>query len=465
MSRWAKFVAKRGHARLRGGGVAAVAALAVVDWAVKGNVGLGFLYLIPIAACAFAMSRIEIAALSAVCALLRESFSPFAWQPGWPIRLEAVGGAFAVVGLLVYEIEAGWRAAEGFAKRLARESDLRREAEEQMRMVLQTSPLAILAVAESHLILMANESARLLFDSAEPLGGKDLRDYLPHVQGLFDPTAWDGSRTMMETGGLRGGGLPFVAQVWCAAVKQGQNRQFTLAVWDATDSLRDREEAGLENFLATSRIVVGAVSHEIRNMAVTASVALSNLGKDSGVAAKQDYLALVSLMGALEEMARLGLRTPDRKVASACDLTALLHELRIIIEPVASEAEVAMKWEIGAKLPLVRGNHTGLLQVFLNLAKNSIGAMAEQSGTRELRIDASREGGTVTVDIRDTGPGIRNPEALFRPFQDGATNTGLGLYVSRATVRACAGELYCKASEGGAWFQVKLAVDVRAAHA
>jgi signal transduction histidine kinase len=44
---------------------------------------------------------------------------------------------------------------------------------------------------------------------------------------------------------------------------------------------------------------------------------------------------------------------------------------------------------------------------------------------------------------------VKSPEDLFQPFKSGVDSAGLGLFVSRAIVRACGGDLtYEPAPEG-----------------
>jgi C4-dicarboxylate-specific signal transduction histidine kinase len=81
-----------------------------------------------------------------------------------------------------------------------------------------------------------------------------------------------------------------------------------------------------------------------------------------------------------------------------------------------------------------------LLQVLLNLVKNSQRAVQDKE-LKELTISASAEGERVVLRVRDSGSGIADPEHLFQPFQPGAEATGLGLYLSRAFVRAFKGDL------------------------
>ena len=106
-------------------------------------------------------------------------------------------------------------------------------------------------------------------------------------------------------------------------------------------------------------------------------------------------------------------------------------------------------------LPRVWGDHHNLLQVLLNLAKNSLRAMHDQE-LKEFRVSASVEGERVVVRVRDTGHGISNPDRLFQPFQEGAEATGLGLYLSRALVRTFNGDLRHEPEASGCCFALDL---------
>jgi C4-dicarboxylate-specific signal transduction histidine kinase len=96
------------------------------------------------------------------------------------------------------------------------------------------------------------------------------------------------------------------------------------------------------------------------------------------------------------------------------------------------------------------------MQVFLNLATNSIRALSKRE-QRLLFVTARRDGDGVHVEFSDNGGGVAHPENLFRPFQDGADKTGLGLFISRAFMRSFGGELRYLPLTGGACFIVDLA--------
>jgi C4-dicarboxylate-specific signal transduction histidine kinase len=112
-------------------------------------------------------------------------------------------------------------------------------------------------------------------------------------------------------------------------------------------------------------------------------------------------------------------------------------------------------WSREGDIPLVAADHYGLLQVFLNLAKNSLAAM-EETERKLLKVTARVEKNSVIVRFEDTGTGIAHPEKLFHPFQPGAASTGLGLYVSRAILKSFGAEIVYEPASEGCCFAVVL---------
>jgi two-component system sensor histidine kinase PilS (NtrC family) len=91
----------------------------------------------------------------------------------------------------------------------------------------------------------------------------------------------------------------------------------------------------------------------------------------------------------------------------------------------------------------------GLRQVFWNLARNALQAMAE-GGT--LRVELSRtETGRVRIGFADTGQGMspEQVERLFEPFSSSRTGgTGLGLSIAYQIVRDHGGTINVRSREG-----------------
>jgi C4-dicarboxylate-specific signal transduction histidine kinase len=111
-------------------------------------------------------------------------------------------------------------------------------------------------------------------------------------------------------------------------------------------------------------------------------------------------------------------------------------------------------------LPAVWADRQSLMQVFLNLTKNSERAMEEQE-RKELTVSARCEGLGVAIRFRDTGGGVAYPDRLFHPFQQDAQSTGLGLYLSRAFMRSFKGDLHYEPETAGSTFVVELSPALR----
>jgi C4-dicarboxylate-specific signal transduction histidine kinase len=225
---------------------------------------------------------------------------------------------------------------------------------------------------------------------------------------------------------------------------------------DSSEDLRDKEESSLHHLMVASRLAVGAVSHEIRNVCGAISVVYENLSRDSGLAQNEDFCALGNLVEGLGKIATFELRqSAGSEDLSPVDLGSVLDELRIVTGPSLRESGVLLRWHVPKTLPRVWAERHNLLQVLLNLTKNSLRAMEDQ-GQKEFRVSACVEGKKVVVRVRDTGHGISNPERLFRPFQEGAEATGLGLYLSRALVRTFNGDLRFEPGPPGCCFALDL---------
>ncbi len=446
---------------------AIVCAVAWLDWTLP-YTSVGFLYLLPVLLCAAALSGWQIAALAVFCGYLREAFDPLQyydqasrfylpvllnparWAPGASGRIVVVSFGFAMTGFFVSELNQRRRL-------LAIHLKEREDAEQQVRVLIETSPLAILTLDAAGCVQLANESARqLLGFENSPLQGVPVEPHLPILKRLLDSHHTGANiRTSVECKGLRRSGEVFLAHVWLSTYRGSAGPGLAAVIWDASENLRDREAAGLDSMMATSRVLIGAMSHEIRNLASAAAAAHASLGNHNHLAERDDYHALGTLIRGLEKIASSGLRVASNREAAVADLGTVLDEARIVVEPSLRDADVELKWDVAPGLPRVQADHHSLLQVFVNLARNSERALDGRE-PREVRISAAVENDLVVVRFRDTGPGVANPETLFRPFQPGADSLGLGLYISRAILRSHGGGLRYEPQPSGACFAVEL---------
>lgn len=437
----------------------AAAQIAVIAWADAQlpQASIGFLYLLPILISAAALNGVQIMALAALCSFLREAFDPLEWSAGASGRILTALAGFTMTGFFVAELNQRRRRLKDHLYEVEVEVRRRQDAESQVRTLIETSPLAILILDSSGRVVLANESARDVLDFADgTLHGVDVTPYLPILPRVLQSHCSTGNmRTNVECNARRRNGEVFLAHVWLSTYRTSSGPGLAAVIWDASENLRDREGAGLDSMLATSRVLVGAMSHEIRNLASAAASSYTALASLEGAAENKQYEALGSLIHALERIASSGLHLASQREAAVTDLGTLLDETRIVIEPFLRDAKIEVQWELSDNLPLVLADHHSLLQVFVNLARN-IKCVLEPCEQRRLRITAGLENDLVVVRFYDSGPGVAHPEDLFKPFQPGAHSAGLGLYISRAILRSHGGGLRYEPQPWGSCFAVDL---------
>jgi signal transduction histidine kinase len=294
------------------------------------------------------------------------------------------------------------------------------------------------------------------------LPGRSIQEFLPSLANAQAPGLSGEKRrpirTAMQCRGRRQNGEVFLADIWFSTYNTSAGSRLAAMVVDGSEELRNREELSLHQLLAASRILVGAVSHEIRNVCGAIAMAHANLSRSSALslllAKDKDFEALGSLILALEKIAAMDLRQIADQ-ASSVDLASLLEEFRIIVEPSLNDEEINLSIKIDPAIPLVWADRQSLLQVFLNLTKNSERAMLNQH-RRDLAIEARCGKQRITIHFKDTGCGVTHPDRLFRPFQQQAQATGLGLYLSRAFLRSFRGDLRYEPEPDGSSFVVEL---------
>jgi two-component system sensor kinase FixL len=434
-----------------------IALIALADWRVEKDLPLGFLYLFPMLLVGSVLSRWQIVAVAACCTFLTEIFDAFQWRPEAGIPRDIlIFAAFAGMGLFVYEIVRSRQITLQHLNLIQNESEARRAAEEQLQVLVETSPAAIFTLDSEGRVLLANDAAhRLLALAPSTLPGKSIRDYLPSLVNVPAPDDSHPSfRTVMQCRGQRQDGESFLADIWFSTYRTSVGSRLAAMVVDTSEDLRTREEFSLHQLLAASRILVGAVSHEVRNVCGAIAVVHENLARSGALAQNKDFEALGTLILALEKIAAMDLRQTTNQAASV-DLQALLEELRIVVEPSLRENYIELEWAIEPGLPVVWADRQSLMQVFLNLTKNSERALLNQP-RREVSVTARVDQQRVVIRFRDTGCGVAEPDRLFRPFQQGAQATGLGLYLSRAMTRSFRGDLRYEPEPQGSSFIVEL---------
>ena len=254
--------------------VVLIAAIAVVDWLVIAEIPLGFLYLVPMLMVGSVGGRAWIAATAVVCTVLAELFSDLAWSLRTGLSRDVLYfAAFLGAGFFIREVNKSRRVALENLHAIEAERDARREAEQQLKILIESSPLAIVTADAQGQVLMANEATqRMLGVPLGELAGKSIYKYLPALTNIsMQDSAQQHLCAVMQARGQREDGEAFLADICFSTYKTSAGTRLAAMVLDGSDDLRAHEESGLHQLLEGSRIAVGALSHEIRNICSSTS--------------------------------------------------------------------------------------------------------------------------------------------------------------------------------------------------
>jgi PAS domain S-box-containing protein len=420
----------------------------------------GVLYFLPILIMAAFLEVWQLLVLCTLFTILREYYgsTPDHSQLGIATRFVSFMVGYLATGLLIRVIVQNREAVIKNLQRLQEQVELRHDAEEQLRVLVESSPAAILIVDNRGRVLDCNRAADHLFRVDAPgIKGKSIADYLPVLGSMPKGDAnRQPFRTKIETRARRADGEVFPADIWLSSYETHSGGRLAAIVLDASEELREREEEGLHRLLSQSHIVAGAVWHEVRNLCAAIAVVHLNLQREGALGQSPDFQALGNLVGGLKNLASVELRPRRDTTAEEVSLQEVLEDMRIVVGGQFAETNTELRLELAENLPHVMAERYGLLQVFLNLAQNSLRAMKGMP-EKILTVQAGIENDRVVIRFRDTGRGIPDPKNLFQPFQRGAEVTGMGLYVSRAIVRDFLGDLTHEQQPRGCCFAVGLA--------
>jgi signal transduction histidine kinase/ligand-binding sensor domain-containing protein len=151
----------------------------------------------------------------------------------------------------------------------------------------------------------------------------------------------------------------------------------------------------------------------------------------------------------------------DTSQRELVDLNEIVREMVLLLHSEAAQYSILIRTELAANIPKIMGDRVALQQVLMNLMLNSIDAMKNVDGTRELTIESQcSENDQVRISVIDTGVGLPAQQAdqIFNAFfTTKAHGTGMGLRISRSIVESHGGRMWAADnSPGGARFHFTL---------
>jgi len=142
------------------------------------------------------------------------------------------------------------------------------------------------------------------------------------------------------------------------------------------------------------------------------------------------------------------------------DVNEVIREMIVLLRNETGQHSISIRTDFASDCPLVMADRVQLQQVLMNLMMNSIDAMKDVEGTRELAIKSQREKEDLRISVSDTGVGLPSQQAdqIFNAFFTTKVHgTGMGLRISRSIVESHGGRLWAaENSPHGATFTFTL---------
>ena len=161
------------------------------------------------------------------------------------------------------------------------------------------------------------------------------------------------------------------------------------------------------------------------------------------------------------------LRTLARPVSDESVLIDVNESLSRALEVMSYSfrmGKIRLDARLAEGLPRVFGRASQIEAAFLNIIDNAHQAMTDAHGEGVLRVRSTLSGVNVQVAIADDGPGIpaESITDVFKPFfttKSAVDGMGLGLSISRDTIRRHGGQIWLESRAGeGATAYVELPV-------
>lgn len=206
---------------------------------------------------------------------------------------------------------------------------------------------------------------------------------------------------------------------------------------------KDQLLQSLASFFSTQKGALAAALGEEKAKAVISmleSLAASNKDIQEEIKnAATGQLAILTHIQEILNIQRQYVAGRDPEVRQPVNLRAVLTDSLSMLSATMQKRNIRLSSRLPESSVLIPGDRTRLMQVVMNLLKNSIEATDNNSGEKQVAADLGRENDLLTLRITDNGCGFdaaTGARLMERGFTTKSTGTGLGLYNCREIVES-----------------------------
>jgi len=356
--------------------------------------------------------------------------------------------------------------------------DRARAAERKFEQFLEFAPDAILGVAESGEIVLANQRTEAVFGyNRDELVGSGIETLIPerfrdvhpgHRNGYFEEPRTRPMGAGVELFALRKGGHEFPAEISLSSIEEEDGTLLAMvAVRDISERAESEREKALQEQLAQSRRLesvgqlAGGIAHDFNNILGVILNYAEFVGEelDPGSQASSDVEEIRRAAERAAALTRQLLIFSRREVVKpeSLYLSEVIEGLENLLHRALGE-RVELDTHFGEGLLPIEADRGQIEQVLVNLSVNARDAMPE-GGRLTIEIDNAEldseyaymhpdtePGMYVRLKVSDTGTGMDRPtiERAFEPFfttKAKGEGTGLGLATVYGIVTGAGGRI------------------------
>lgn len=234
---------------------------------------------------------------------------------------------------------------------------------------------------------------------------------------------------------------------------------------DITEVTQLREQVALKKNLESLGEMAAGLSHEFKNALATLhgyaqllqSLSRDERGREASAALLEEVRSLAGMVTSFLNFAR-----PQPLELTLVSLGEIIADCAAELQPLLTERRVQL--DRMGEFPEIHADERMLRQALLNLIRNAVEAIPEESAERRVTVSGALEREPdnrewAMLDIADTGEGIAaaDLQRIFIPFFTTKTKGhGVGLALAHRVITEHNGTLVANNSTGGAVFIVRL---------